>query len=100
MLAAILVYLGATPGTTATVTEATLDANGDALGPVETNLAVPVAGAAITCYAEADAVHATPLYSTITEGDGGFSLTVALGATYRVGCTHSGYSWADREVTV
>lgn len=83
-----------------TITEATLDLDDvEALGKVETDLGVPIAGAIVNVYADADTDLATVLYMGITDGDGGFSIQVAPGAIYRIKPVFSGYTFDTERVS-
>jgi len=84
----------------ATITEATLDTDGTALGTVQDNLSNPLAGATVAVYADADTGLTTALYQGTSDGDGGFSITVIKGATYRIVPIYSGYTFETRRATV
>lgn len=83
----------------ATITEATLDVNSVAIGAVTAG-GVAVSGARVCVYADADTGTETPLYEDTTDGDGGFSIPVPTGATYRVLPIYQGYTYTVKRVTV
>lgn len=83
-----------------TISEATLDLDDtEALGKVETDMGVPIAGAIVNVYADADTDLATVLYMGMTDGDGGFSIQVAPGAIYRTKAVSSGYAFDTERVS-
>jgi len=84
-----------------TITESTLDVTGIPLGRVVTPANVPISSAKVQAYANADVSHITPLFEeAIVDGDGGYSMQVIGGATYRVLFIASGFDPNERKVTV
>ena len=87
-------------GNVTTITEATLDVDGTALGSVLDENDSPIAGATVGVYADADTECTALLYSGSSDGDGGYAISVAIGATYRIKVTYSGYTSNVVRVTV
>ena len=83
----------------ATITQATEDVDGDALGAVNAGGAA-ISSALVAVYADADSDCETALYEDTSDGDGEFSIQVIAGATYRIKVTYSGYTWTVKRVTV
>ena len=78
-----------TPAGWSTITEATLDTDGVALGPVD------AADVLVSAYS-----GATLVSTARSEGDGGFRLPVPPSATYTLRASRVGYTYPDRTVTV
>ncbi len=82
------------------ITELTLDTDGNALGNVVDDGGTAISGAIVGVYGYADTDLEDRLYEGYTDGDGGFSIPIATGATYFVKAISSGYSFDTKTVTV
>ncbi len=82
-----------------TITEATIDVDSVALGAIQTDEGDAITGATVNFYADADTDLETVLYYGTTDGDGGYSVQVAAGATYRVKAVYTGYTSTTKRVT-
>jgi len=86
-------------GDVTTITENTLDVNSVALGTINIG-GVPVSSARVIFAADADTNFASILYQTLTDGDGGFSISIPSGATYRMKAIYSGYTSPVKRITI
>jgi hypothetical protein len=72
---------------------------GNVLGII-TRDSIPIAGALVVIYADADVEENTPLQWGLSRGDGGFTVAVNAGATYRVQVVVNGEFRCVQRVTV
>jgi len=86
--------------TTTTITEDTIDVDGNVMGKVVDSHGTPIASARVVAYADADTGLTVPLYEGRSDGDGGFEVVVVDGATYRIIPIKSGYTFSVKRVTV
>ena len=81
------------------ITEATLDSSGNALGAL-TISGVATGGIALTAYLSSDATRSTKIARTYSEGDGGYVLQVPPSATYVLRPSYAGDEWITEEKEV
>ena len=89
----------ATPESWVSITEATLDSSGNALGAL-TISGVATGGIALTAYLASDATRSTAIARTYSEGDGGYVLQVPPSATYVLRPSYAGDEWITEEKEV
>ena len=83
-----------------TITEDTLDVDGTALGNVRDGNGSVIAGARVIICADADTDLSDVLYEGTTDGDGGYSIQVANGATYRIIPVYTNNTFTVKRFTV
>jgi hypothetical protein len=82
-----------------TLTEASLDDEGVALGPVTIG-GQATAGVILTAYRSTDTTYSDPVSRTTTQGDGGFSMKVPPSASYVLLASYDGVTFGTKAVTV